>query len=58
VEVKDQQIHTELTETQHQHVLAGRTPEQQGRTYAYNSNALIQPRIVTSVTTFLLNCNS
>jgi len=40
VEVKDQQIRTELTETQHQHVPAGRMPEQQGRTHAYNNNTL------------------
>ena len=44
MEMKDQQIHTELIETQHQHVPAGRTPEQQGRTHAYNNNILKQAK--------------
>jgi len=42
VEVKDKQIHTERTETQHPNIPAGRMPEQQGRTHVYNNNTLKQ----------------
>ena len=39
VEVKGQQIHTELTETQYHQVQAGRMPKQQGMMYAHQNTA-------------------